>query len=174
MLIGHNPWFTCTHIKYKLYIYYVIYFRNRQFIEKWGTEYLLSHLPTLHAEHKGMTGFESQAHYINQALAIVDVPMHFYKLYKVNRHRLTEHILTYPLYSFLQLCCCLFITGKEQKGNQVECGARNISPGNQDSSLQAWFWARTLEVGTRIHVEQSGTTIFHCMYIIFLRVFPSF
>nr|XP_039247653.1 uncharacterized protein LOC120325642 isoform X1 [Styela clava] len=52
------------------------------FIEKWGREYLLSHLPTLHAEHKGRSSFESQALYIQQASGIDDVPVHYYKLYK--------------------------------------------------------------------------------------------
>ncbi|XP_008592375.1 PREDICTED: FERM domain-containing protein 1, partial [Galeopterus variegatus] len=51
-------------------------------IAKRGTDYILSHLPALHREQRGLSPKEAELRFIREACQLEDVPVHFFRLYK--------------------------------------------------------------------------------------------
>lgn len=54
-----------------------------QIIAKRGSAYLLRHVPTAHREQQGLSPKEAELRFIREACRLEDVPVHFFRLYKV-------------------------------------------------------------------------------------------
>lgn len=54
-----------------------------QIITKRGSAYILRHAPTLHREQGGLSPKEAVLRFIREACRLEDVPVHFFRLYKV-------------------------------------------------------------------------------------------
>lgn len=54
-----------------------------QIIAKRGSAYILRHAPALHREQRGLSPREAELRFIREACRLEDVPVHFFRLYKV-------------------------------------------------------------------------------------------
>ena len=54
-----------------------------QVIAKRGSAYILRHTPALHREQRGLSPKQAVLHFIREACRLEDVPVHFFRLYKV-------------------------------------------------------------------------------------------
>lgn len=54
-----------------------------QLIAKRGSAYVLRHAPALHREQRGLSPREAELRFIREACRLEDVPVHFFRLYKV-------------------------------------------------------------------------------------------
>lgn len=54
-----------------------------QIIARRGSAYLLRHTPALHREQRGLSPREAELRYIREACRLEDVPVHFFRLFKV-------------------------------------------------------------------------------------------
>lgn len=54
-----------------------------QIIAKRGSAYVLRHAPALHREQRGLSPREAELRFIREACRLEDVPVHFFRLYKV-------------------------------------------------------------------------------------------
>ena len=72
-------------------------------MEKWSREYLVANLPTMHMSISESSSFNLEAEYIRKASTIDDVPVHYYKLYKVSENNKTG-LLNFAI-SLLFSCC---------------------------------------------------------------------
>jgi len=64
----------------------------RWFIEKWQESYIISNLPAIHRELINTTEYAAQGDYIKEALAVDDVSVHTYKLFK-SKHEKNASVL---------------------------------------------------------------------------------
>lgn len=55
-----------------------------QIVQKRGNDYILKHIPTLQRELKGMSSSEAALHFMQEALALNDVPITTYRMFKVS------------------------------------------------------------------------------------------
>lgn len=56
-----------------------------QIIAKRGSAYILRHAPAVHREQRGLDPKEAVLRFIREACRLEDVPVHFFRLYKVDR-----------------------------------------------------------------------------------------
>lgn len=54
-----------------------------QIIAKRGSAYILRHAPSMHREQRGLSPKEAVLRFIREACRLEDVPVHFFRLYKV-------------------------------------------------------------------------------------------
>lgn len=54
-----------------------------QIIARRGSAYLLRHVPALHREQRGLSPREAELRYVREACRLEDVPVHFFRLFKV-------------------------------------------------------------------------------------------
>lgn len=52
-------------------------------ITKRGSAYILRHAPAVHREQRGLSPKEAVLRFIREACQLEDVPVHFFRLYKV-------------------------------------------------------------------------------------------
>lgn len=55
-----------------------------QIINSRGADYILRHVPAMHREHRGLSPQEAILRFIRDACQLEDVPVHFFRLYKVD------------------------------------------------------------------------------------------
>lgn len=56
-------------------------------ITKRGSAYILRHAPAVHREQRGLSPKEAVLRFIREACQLEDVPVHFFRLYKVTPGR---------------------------------------------------------------------------------------
>lgn len=54
-----------------------------QIIARRGSAYILRHLPAVHREQRGLSPQEAVLRFIREACRLEDVPIHFFRLFKV-------------------------------------------------------------------------------------------
>nr|XP_058938976.1 FERM domain-containing protein 1 [Kogia breviceps] len=64
------------------------YFEPQAYFPQWiitkrGSTYILRHAPALHREQRGLSPKEAVLHFIREACRLEDVPVHFFRLHKV-------------------------------------------------------------------------------------------
>uniref|UniRef100_UPI002953098C FERM domain-containing protein 1-like n=1 Tax=Panthera onca TaxID=9690 RepID=UPI002953098C len=68
------------------------YFEPEAYFPQWiiakrGSAYILRHTPAVHREQRGLDPKEAVLRFIREACRLEDVPVHFFRLYKVNRDK---------------------------------------------------------------------------------------
>lgn len=107
-------------------------------------DYLYTNLPHSHSELGNLSQFEAHAEYIKKASNIDDVPVHYYKLFKVCYSFNVTHCLIHniqcriPKANFLKflhrISWPLFYLCLDEKGSMPICSDRDIPQGHPNTS----------------------------------------